>query len=95
MLHRFPASDLIALRERAMLSDYDVQRMTGISRMTLYDLEKGRRKPRTTTIRRLLNLYAIHISKLEHIQTSWQTSPPEKRTPDVAGVYPPRSLPWL
>lgn len=74
MLHRFPATELRSLRQRALLSTYDVTRLTGVSRATLRTLEYGYRRPITRTLRRLLNLYAIHIAKLERLEAAWSTT---------------------
>ena len=67
-----------------MLSRRDVQRMTGVSTNTLYMLEHGKRRPQTTTIRRLLNIYAIHISKLERLAAAWQTPKGTQRETNLA-----------
>jgi transcriptional regulator with XRE-family HTH domain len=72
MLHRYSGEKLRTLRLRANLSVYDVPRLTGISRMTLWRLESERNKPQTETLRKLLNVYAIAIAKLERLETTWE-----------------------
>ncbi len=57
MLHRFPPAELSVLRRQAMLSPADVRHLTGMSRNTIYYLERGDRLPTTRTLRRLLNRY--------------------------------------
>ena len=46
----------------------DVQRLTGISDSTVAHLERGKRKPRTDTLHKLLNLYSITSQRWEHME---------------------------
>jgi transcriptional regulator with XRE-family HTH domain len=71
MIHQFPPERLRELRGRALLSQRDVERLTGISDSTLAYLESGRHKPQTETLRRLLTLYAMNISKWERLEQTW------------------------
>ena len=72
MIHRYYSSDrLRALRQRALLSQRDVERLTGISDATVAYLESGRHKPQSETLRKLLFLYSMNISKLEHQERIW------------------------
>ena len=87
MLHLYPSEKLRELRHRALLSQRDVQRLTGISDSTVAYLERGRRKPQTATLRRLLSVYGINISRWERQERTWDAgkervggSPATKRT---------------
>lgn len=71
MLHLYPSDKLRDLRRRALLSQRDVERLTGISDSTVAYLERGTRKPQTATLRRLLMLYAMNISKWERQERTW------------------------
>lgn len=71
MIHRFPPERLRDLRHRALLSQRDVERLTGISDSTVAYLERGKRKPQTKTLRKLLNIYAINISRWERQERTW------------------------
>jgi len=73
MLHLYKPERLRELRHRALLTQRDVERLTGISDATVAYLERGKRKPQTATLRRLLMLYGINISKWEHIERTWDT----------------------
>ena len=61
MHHDYSGERLKALRKRAMLTQKQVVELTGITSMTIYNLENGKRRPYTRTLEKLLNLYAIRI----------------------------------
>lgn len=71
MLNEFPGPKLRNLRKRALLTQMQVVELTGISETTIHYLEHGLRKPQTQTLERLLNLYAVRISKLERMERIW------------------------
>ena len=71
MLHLYKPEWLRELRQRAILSQRDVERLTGISDSTVAYLESGKRKPQTKTLRKLLNIYGINISRWEHMERTW------------------------
>lgn len=71
MIERYPPHRLRSLRQRALLSQRDVERLTGISDATIAYLESGRHRPQSETLRRLLFLYSINISTLERQEQLW------------------------
>ncbi len=74
MLHTAPSPErLRALRRRALLTQRDVRDVTGIAQRTVSELECGRRKPQTETLRRLLSLYDINIRRWERTEVTWGT----------------------
>ena len=72
MLHLYKPERLRELRHRALLSQRDVQRLTGISDSTVAYLELGKRKPQTKTLRLLLFLYQMNISRWERMERTWE-----------------------
>jgi predicted transcriptional regulator len=54
MIHRYSPGRLRSLRQRVLLSQRDVERLTGISDATIAYLESGRHKPQSATLRRLV-----------------------------------------
>lgn len=56
-----------ALRKRALLSQLEVVKLTGICEPTITSIEQGRTKPHGKTIMKLLTIYAERIQKLEVI----------------------------
>jgi transcriptional regulator with XRE-family HTH domain len=79
------------LRGRALLSQRDVERLTGISDSTVAYLERGRHKPQTETLRKLLNLYSINISRWERHEQTWDAGKVQAGAPPVAQAVGP---PW-
>ena len=72
MLHTYPSPErLRALRRRALLTQRDVRDVTRIAQSTLSELECGRRKPQTGTLRRLLSLYDIDIRRWGRTEVTW------------------------
>jgi transcriptional regulator with XRE-family HTH domain len=71
MLHLYKPERLRELRHRALLSQRDVERLTGISDSTVAYLELGKRKPQTATLRRLLFLYQMNIARWERMERTW------------------------
>jgi transcriptional regulator with XRE-family HTH domain len=61
MLHTWPTPERWReLRRRALLTQREVERLTGVVRLsgsTLSRLERGRHLPQTTTLRKLLGVY--------------------------------------
>lgn len=76
MIHRYP-DRLRSLRRRAMLSQREVERLTGISDATIAYLESGRHRPQSGTLNKLLFLYDLNIRRLEQHERLWGT--PEDR----------------
>jgi transcriptional regulator with XRE-family HTH domain len=77
MIHRYPPDRLRSLRRRAMLSQREVERLTGISDATIAYLESGRHRPQSGTLTKLLFLYDLNIRRLEQHERTWGT--PEDR----------------
>ncbi|MDE2099401.1 MAG: helix-turn-helix domain-containing protein [Patescibacteria group bacterium] len=71
MLNSYPGKKLRNLRHRANLTQMQVVKLTGISETTIHYLEHGLRRPRTQTLERLLNLYAIRITRIEKLEKIW------------------------
>ena len=91
MLHRFQAERLRELRKRAFLSQLDVERLTGIGQATISRIESGVNRPQCSTLHRLLNIYAIHISKLERLETAWSSPGPAQSQKGVVRIHPART----
>ncbi len=72
-----PPDRLRLLRRRAMLSQREVERLTGISDATIAYLESGRHRPQLRTLAKLLFLYDLNIRRLEQYEQTWRT--PEDR----------------
>jgi transcriptional regulator with XRE-family HTH domain len=68
MLNRYPGSKLRNLRKRALLTQMQVVELTGVSETTIHYLEHDLRLPQTQTLNKLLNLYALRIQRLEHME---------------------------
>ena len=66
MLHEKNGEKLRSLRKRAMLTQVEVVKLTGICVTTLYNLESGRRRPQTRTLQKLRNLYAVRIQMIKN-----------------------------
>ena len=89
----YPPEKLKKLRIRSMLTQGQVVELTGICVDTLVSAEKGHRRPRTSTLEKLLNLYAIRIQTLERIANVLDSEPPfsakflkrSAQSPGVAG----------
>ncbi len=90
MLHCYPFEKLRELRRRALLTQRDVQRLTGISDSTFAYLERGRRKPQTNTPRKLLNIYGINISRWEHQEQTWEAGKEQGGAPPAAQAAGPQ-----
>ena len=74
MLHSEYSGDrLRALRQRALLTQPEVERLTGVQQSTLSALEVGKTRPRTTTLRKLLALYEVRIRTYEARDKEWAT----------------------
>ncbi len=71
MIHPYSPERLRALRQRALLSQREVERLTGISDATIAYLESGRHKPQSGTLSKLLSLYAMNIRRLEQQERLW------------------------
>lgn len=84
MIECYPPHRLRGLRERALLSQREVERLTGISDATIAYLESGRHKPQSQTLRKLLFLYDMNIRRLEQYERTWGT--PEEQ------IEVPRSI---
>lgn len=71
MLNAYPGKKLRNLRKRANLTQMQVVELTGVSETTIHYLEHDLRKPQTKTLETLLNLYAIHILRIEKRERIW------------------------
>ncbi len=67
MDREYTGQELLEFRRRALLSQQQVVKLTGISEPTICSVEMGRTKPQARTIEKLLALYAERINKLEGI----------------------------
>jgi transcriptional regulator with XRE-family HTH domain len=67
----YTPAHLRSLRERALLTQADVQQMTGLSRRSVIKLERGITRPRFSTLRRLLTLYQTCINTNEARDRAW------------------------
>ena len=94
MIHRYSPDRLRSLRERALLSQREVERLTGISDSTIAYLETGRHRPQSETLRKLLFIYDLNIRRQERSEQLW-SSPEEKpegpRPIRASEIPPPRS----
>lgn len=61
----YTGPELKALRRRAMLTQRDVVRMTGICETTIIYMERGVTNPHVATISKVLTLYAEKITEVE------------------------------
>lgn len=75
MLTNYPPDKLRELRNRAHLSQRDVCKLLGMGIRTLSLAENGKRRPQTSTLERLLNLYAININRIERRERVWDNRP--------------------
>ena len=73
MTHLYSPDRLRSLRQRALLSQREVERLTGISDATIAYLESGRHRPQSETLRKLLFLYDVNIRRLEQHERLWGT----------------------
>jgi transcriptional regulator with XRE-family HTH domain len=48
-----------------------VVKLTGVSGTTIHCLEHDSRRPQTRTLEKLLNLYALRITRLERMEHVW------------------------
>ena len=90
MLNRYPGAKLRNLRRRAMLTQVEVVNLTGIAESTLYYLERGSRRAQSATLKTLLTLYSVHISRLEHMERLWGEDGLEKGESGGGPVPPAR-----
>ena len=86
MIHLYSPDRLRRLRQRALLSQRDVERLTGISDATIAYLESGRHRPQSGTLRKLLLLYGVNISSLERQEQIWGM--PEDQTEAPRPIWP-------
>ena len=73
MIHLYSPDRLRSLRRRALLSQREVERLTGISDSTIAYLESGQHRPQSKTLRSLLFLYDLNIKRLEQQERLWGT----------------------
>jgi transcriptional regulator with XRE-family HTH domain len=78
------------LRHRALLTQEDVTRATGLSRQSLTHLERGHKRPRYSTLSRLLTLYGICIRTNEQRERTWETGEEQTGAPPVAQAVGPQ-----
>lgn len=93
MLNSYPGSKLRNLRKRALLTQMQVVELTGICETTIHYLEHNIRRPQTRTLDKLLNLYAIRISRLEKMEHLWGADGLQKQNgePVCRAKYPSQS----
>lgn len=74
----YTGEKLKELRKRARLTQEQVMELTGIAYGTIYHMERGTRKPHTSTLEKLLTLYAIRIKRVEKIEEIFSSTPPPR-----------------
>ena len=80
MLHdQYSPERLRALRLRALLTQPEVERATGVSQDTVSRLETGKARPRTRTLRLLLSLYETRIRSYEAREREWHAEDEQAR----------------
>jgi transcriptional regulator with XRE-family HTH domain len=96
MIHRYSPDRLRSLRERALLSQREVERLTGISDSTIAYLETGRHRPQSETLRKLLFIYDLNIRRQERSEQLWgfTEEKPEGPRPIRASEIPPPRRRW-
>ena len=73
MLHSWPDPPrLRQLRSRAMLTQDEVQSLTGVCRKSLSNWETGRTKPTTECLRKVLAIYDKQIQMHERREQRWE-----------------------
>jgi transcriptional regulator with XRE-family HTH domain len=94
MIHPYSPNRLRSLRQRALLSQRDVERLTGISDATIAYLETGRHRPQSGTLRKLLFLYDLNIRRLERSEKLWRVCEEQIAAPCPIGPsdVPPREV---
>jgi transcriptional regulator with XRE-family HTH domain len=78
------------LRHRALLTQQDVTRYTGLSRQSLTHLERGHKRPRYSTLSRLLTLYGTCINTIEQRERTWETGEEQTGAPPAAQASQPQ-----
>lgn len=63
----YPPERLRMLRKRALLTQADVCELLGLGKNTLPNWERGKFKPQSSKLERVLNLYAIRIQRNEKL----------------------------
>ena len=81
MRHLYPPSRLKELRNRALLSQRETARLTGLHRCTIIHAEAGSVCPRSPTLRRLLQCYDLAIRQAERRERDWTTPHPKGQEP--------------
>src|SRR5271165_744110 len=71
MYTNYPPDKLKSLRLRSLLTQADVQSLTGLSFVSLIKAEKGRSRLQKRNLDKLLTLYAIRIARLEGFEMIW------------------------
>jgi len=94
MIHPYSSDRLRSLRQRALLSQRDVERLTGISDSTIAYLESGRHKPQSGTLNKLLFLYNLNIKRLEQYERLWGTPEDQIDVPSPIRANEIPSDPW-
>src|SRR5271155_3611359 len=71
MYTNYPPAKLKSLRIRSLLTQSDVQSLTGLSFVSLIKAEKGRSRLQKRNLDKLLTLYATRIARLEKMERIW------------------------
>ena len=58
------SENLQRLRTERGLSRSELERLSGVSRLTIYDLERGRRNPRLDTLQALAETLGVGLDEL-------------------------------
>src|SRR5271156_6774945 len=71
MYTNYPPDKLKSLRIRSLLTQSDVQSLTGLSFVSLIKAEKGRSRLQKRNLDKLLTLYATRIARIEKMERIW------------------------
>lgn len=71
MYTNYPPAKLKDLRIRSLLTQADVQSLTGLSFVSLIKAEKGRSRLQKRNLDKLLTLYATRIARIEKMERIW------------------------
>lgn len=76
MLQEFSGEKLRSLRKRARLTQKQVVELAGVSEACIIYLEKGKRKPQTKTLHKILSLYSMQIQYWKNLNAVLQEKEP-------------------
>jgi transcriptional regulator with XRE-family HTH domain len=75
MLQDFSGERLRGLRKRSRLTQRQVVKLAGVSEAAICYLEQGKRKPQSSTLDKLLGLYAMRIQMIKNQEAIFQEKP--------------------